>query len=142
MPLEVLGQWLGGPDLPAPEPIEAGVDHDPVQPRGDGRVAAEGVGSTVGRDQGVLQGIGRVLPVAGRAQGDGPQPVPVPREQLGERIRVPGEVGRDQACVIAYVAWLRLEVWTRPGHDLTEMSTISPRKPPETAGSFVSQTSR
>ena len=37
----LLGQRHGRPDLPAAHPVQAGVDHDPVQPGGDRRVAAE-----------------------------------------------------------------------------------------------------
>ena len=115
VPLEVLGQRLGSPDLAAPEPVEAGVDHDPVQPGGHGRVAAERVGATVGRDQGVLERIGGVLPVAGGAQGDRPQPVAVPREQLAEGVGVAGEVGLEQGSVVAYVAWPRSGSRPSPG---------------------------
>ena len=85
-------------------PVEAGVDHDPVQPGGHRGVAPEPVGRPVGRQQRVLQRVGRLLAVAERAQGDRPEPVAVPADQLGERVRVAGDVGAQQRRVVARVA--------------------------------------
>lgn len=59
-----------------------------MQPGSDGGLAAEGVCSTVGGDQGVLDGIGSLLAVAERAQSDGPEPVSMAPDQLTEGVGV------------------------------------------------------
>ncbi|OEU96088.1 hypothetical protein AN216_22300 [Streptomyces oceani] len=46
------------------------------------------MGSTVGRDEGVLNRVGRFIAVAERPYGHGPQAVPVPADKLVERVRV------------------------------------------------------
>ena len=86
-------------------------------------------------DQRVLERVGGVLGVAGRAEGDGPEAVAVTREELGEGVGVPGDVCLHEGGVLAQPVVVRR-------HDLTEMPVISPRNPPGTAGSLVSQTSR
>ena len=95
--LEVVGQRLGPAYLRRAQPVEAGVDDDPVQPGRDGGVAAEGPGPAVRRDQAVLEPVGGVLAVAHRAQGDRPEPVAVPVEQDAERLGVAGDVGARAA---------------------------------------------
>ena len=86
----VLRQRVGGAGRAPAYPVEAGVDDDPVQPRGGGRVAAEGRAPTgpEGRQQRVLQGVGSLLAVAEGAHGDGPQAVAVPADELAERVGV------------------------------------------------------
>ena len=91
------GGRAGGPP---PDPVEAGVDHDPVQPGRDGRVAAEAVGPAVGGQQRLLDSVGGLLAVAERAQRDGPESVPVPPDQLAEGVRVSGHVGRQELGVV------------------------------------------
>ena len=127
------GSALGAAYLRGPEPVEAGVDDDPVQPGGDGGVAAEDAGPAVRRDQAVLQAVGGVVGVAHGAQRDRPQPVAVAGEQHAEGVGVAGDVGGEQLGVGAVV---------RHGaaHPRTTTSAISPRKPPSTGGSEVSQT--
>ena len=64
-------------------------------------VAAEPVGGPVGRDQRVLHGVGGLFAIAEGAQGDRPQPVPVPADQLGEGVRVTADVRAQQRVVVA-----------------------------------------
>ena len=71
--LEVVGQRLGPAYLRGAQPVQAGVDHDPVQPGGDGGVAAEGPGPAVRRDQAVLEPVGGVLAVAHGAHARPPR---------------------------------------------------------------------
>ncbi len=53
--VEVVGQRLGPAYLRGADPVEAGVDHDPVQPGGDRRLATERARPAEGSDQAVLQ---------------------------------------------------------------------------------------
>ena len=92
-----VGQLHGGLD-PA-QPVQAGVDHDPVQPGGHRGLAAEGVRATVRREERLLHGVGRQLGVTGGAQRDGPHPVTVSAEQLTEGVGVTGAVSRQQVAV-------------------------------------------
>jgi hypothetical protein len=86
--------------LAAPDPIERGVDHYPVQPGGHGCVAAVTGSPTEGRDQGVLQGVCGVLRVPGRPQSNRPQPVTMASHEYGERIRMAGEMVGEKAPVV------------------------------------------
>ena len=86
----------GGPGGAAAQPVQCGVHHDPVQPGGDGRLAAEVRGPAEGGDHRVLERVGGLLRVADRAQRDRPQPVPVPAEQLAERLGVSGHMPAEQ----------------------------------------------
>ena len=97
-------EGLGRAHGVAPVQVEGRVDHDAVQPRRHGRVAAERAGATEGRDQPFLQGIGREVGVARGAQRHGVEPVAVTGEELAERRRIPGHVGGEQRGVIAMVA--------------------------------------
>ena len=97
---EVVGERIGAPDLVAPQPVQAGVDHDPVQPGRDPRVATERLGPAERGDHRVLEGVGGVRRVAGRAQGDRPEPVAVPAEQGAESLRVTGDVRGQQRTVV------------------------------------------
>ena len=81
--------------LPATDPVEARVDHDPVQPGGDGRVAAEPGGVAVRRQQRVLHRVGGLLAIADRAQRHRPEPVTVAPHQLGERLAVALDASRS-----------------------------------------------
>ena len=55
------GSGVGPAYLRRPDAVEAGVDHDPVQPGGHRSVAAEGAGPPVRRDQAVLEPVGGVV---------------------------------------------------------------------------------
>jgi hypothetical protein len=97
--VEVVGQRLGAAYLGGPETVETGVDHDAVQPGGDGGVAAEAVGAPVRRDQTVLEPVGRVVRVARRAHGHRPEPVSVPGEEPRERLGVARDVRGEELGV-------------------------------------------
>jgi hypothetical protein len=92
-----VGQMHDGLD-PA-QPVQAGVDHDPMQPGRDGGFAPEGVGAPEGRDEGFLHGVGGHLPVSGGPQCQCPHPIAVAPEELAESIRVAGAVRREQLAV-------------------------------------------
>ncbi len=93
----VLGQLGRRPA--AAQPVETGVDDDAVQPGRDGRLAAEGVGAAEGGDEAVLDAVGGELGIADGAQGDGPHPVLVPAEELGEGMVVAVDVQCQQLPV-------------------------------------------
>lgn len=78
------------------DPVETGIDRDAVQPGGDGGLAAEGVGGAKGRDQGVLDGIGRFLAIAQGPQRHGPQPVAMTSYELTEGVRFAGYVASEE----------------------------------------------
>ena len=86
--VEVVGQRLGAAYLRGPDPVQAGVDHDPVQPGGHRGLAAERARPAVRRDQAVLEAVGGVLGVAHGAQRDRPEPVAVAGEQHTEGVGV------------------------------------------------------
>ena len=88
---------------PSAQAIQAGVHDDAMQPGRHRRVAAELVGATKGRDQGVLQGVGGVLGIGGRAHGDGPESIAVSRDDHAERVRIPGHVRGEQLGIAALV---------------------------------------
>ena len=94
-------QRHGRMGLAAADPVQAGVDHDAVQPGGDRRVAAEPGRAAVRREQRVLEGVGGLLAVAEGAQRDRPEPVAMPADQLGERVRVAGDVGAQQSASVS-----------------------------------------
>ena len=81
------------------EPVQAGVHHDAVQPGGDCGVAAEAGGGAMRGEQGVLHRVGGLLAVADGAQGDRPQPVAVPADQLGEGLGIAVDVRAQQIGV-------------------------------------------
>ena len=91
-------EQLGRRPAPA-QPVEAGVDDDAVQPRRDGRLAPEGVGAAEGGDEAVLDAVGGELGIADGAQRDGPHPVLVPAEELGEGMVVTVDVQCQQLPV-------------------------------------------
>ncbi len=97
--VEVVGQRVGASYLGRAEAVEAGVDDHPVQPGGDGGVAAEAVRPAVGGHEAVLEPVGRVVGVAHGAQGDRPQPVAVSGEERGEGVVVAGDVGGQEVDV-------------------------------------------
>ena len=85
--------------LVAPQPIQACVDDDAVQPAADRRVVAERGRLAVGRQHGVLQGIGGVVGVVAGHLG---QPVELPVvavEQLLEGVPITGDMCGEQLCV-------------------------------------------
>lgn len=108
------------------DPVEAGVDGDPVQPGGDRRLAAKGVGGAEGVDEGVLDGVGRFLPVPQRAHRHGPEPVAVAAYEFAEGVGVARHVLGEQVRVARCLWWnrihrapppnrIRCHTWAAPG---------------------------
>ena len=125
--VEVVGQRVGRAGRLAPaEPVEAGVDHDPVQPGGDRRVAAVGVGPAERRDQRVLQGVGRLL--AGRRWCAARPPTAGPgagRTACRRRRRRPRGGRRAGAVVRSAPARGR----SRPDGDLGDLALVAAAPP-------------
>jgi hypothetical protein len=96
----VLGQRHRGTHLAAPVPVEAGIDHHPVQPGGHRSLAPVRAGVAVGRQQRVLKRVCRLLAVARGAQRHGPEPVAVALDQDGERLGVARDVRGEQRAVV------------------------------------------
>ena len=92
-------RWRPRPGRAPAHPVQAGVHDDPVQPGRDGGLAAEARRAPEGRDHRVLQRIRRVLGVVQRPDGNRPQPVPVPGEQLAEGIGVAVDMQPQQLGV-------------------------------------------
>jgi len=97
--VDVVRQGLGPAYLRRPEAVETGIDDDAVAPGRDGGLTAERVRPAVRRDHAVLQAVGRVMRIAHRAQGHGPQPVAVPGEEPAERLGVTSDVSGEQLGV-------------------------------------------
>jgi hypothetical protein len=83
----------------APHPVQARVHDDAVQPRCHGRIATEAGRRPVRREQRVLDGVRRLLGVAERSQRHGPEPIPMPADQLREGVPVSAAVPLQQLCV-------------------------------------------
>ena len=87
------------PGSPAAHAIQGGVDDDPVQPGRDSGIAAEAGGTPEGRDHRILERVSGLLRIAERADGDRPQAIPVPLEQLTERVRIAVDMSAQQFLV-------------------------------------------
>ena len=83
--------------------VEAGVDRDPVQPGRHGGLAAERVCRPVGGDEGVLDGVGRLFPVAEGAYRHGPEAVAVTSDDLAEGFAVAVDVPGEEFAVVEAV---------------------------------------
>ncbi|MPM53076.1 hypothetical protein SDC9_99840 [bioreactor metagenome] len=95
-----LGVERGGrTSLQVADPVQAGVDHDPVQPGRDAGVAAERVGPAEGPQVGVLQGVRGVLRVAEGPQRHRPEAVLVAPDEHREGLRGARDVGGQQLLV-------------------------------------------
>jgi hypothetical protein len=121
--LQVVGERLRPAHLRGPDPVQAGVHDDPVQPGGDRGLPAERPGAAVRRHHAVLEAVRRVLGIAHGAQCHRPEPVAVPGEQHPERLVVAGDVGGEQLGVGADV---------RP-HRVRHRSPPPPRPNPGTS---------
>ena len=97
-PVLVFGQRLGRVRATAPHPVEAGVNDDSVHPGRHLCVAPEAAGPPKRRDQRLLQRVGRVFGIAGRAQSHRPEPVTMPADDLAECVWVAVDVGRQQVA--------------------------------------------
>jgi len=95
----LIRQRNGRPGGAASNPIQACIDHDAMQPGGDGGVTAELVSATKCGNQGILQGILSVLRIARGSQRNGPKPVTVPLDQRGEGGLIPRNMGSEQLVV-------------------------------------------
>jgi hypothetical protein len=89
----------------ASQPVEAGVDDDAVQPRGDRGITAIGAGATVGGQECLLHTVRCQLAIPGRPDGDCPHTVPVPPEELAEGIGLTQQVAADQLAIVALPQW-------------------------------------
>jgi len=98
----LLGERHGRARLAPAHPVEAGIDHDPVQPGRDGGLTPERRGVAERRDERVLERVRSVLGITGGAQGHRPHPVAVATYELPERVLVPGHVGCEQGLVVAH----------------------------------------
>ena len=96
----VVAQRVGWPGLATSHAVDAGVDHDAVQPGGHGRVTAVGARIAEGRDQGVLQCVRRLVGITHRPQRHRPQPVAVTVHQHGEGVGVAGQMSLHQRPVV------------------------------------------
>ena len=88
---------------PAADPVEAGVQDDLVQPGGHRGLAAPARGGPEGREHRVLEGVRRVVRVAEGAHREGPEPVGVAPDDLGEGVRVAVDVRGEQRLVGARI---------------------------------------
>ena len=86
--------------LAPPEPVQAGVDNDAVQPGRDCGITPVCVGAPEGRQERVLHGIRSQLGVAARAQRDRPHAVLVAPEHLTEGVRMSLEMGPNERAII------------------------------------------
>ena len=100
-----------------PDPVEAGVHDDPVQPGRDGRLTSEAARCAVGRHEGVLQRIGRLVAIPHGAQGHGPQPVAMALDELAEGLVLAADVGRQQLGVRAWPVLVTGGDVVRGGHE-------------------------
>ena len=93
------GSGSAAPDLGPAEPVQAGVDHDPVQPGRDQGVPAEACppGGTRRRTRPGARR--RRRRAAHHAQRDGPEAVLVALDEGAERVRVAVDVGAQQVGV-------------------------------------------
>ncbi len=103
LPGALLGQWHRGAHLATADPIQAGVDHDPMQPCTDRRFGSEPICRAKRRDGGVLDGVGRLLRIPHGAQCDGPHAVPMPGDEHPEGPRIARDMGREQLRVRAWI---------------------------------------
>jgi hypothetical protein len=87
------------PHLTAPDAIQAGVDHDAVQPCRHRGVTAERVRSSESRDECILYRVRRLLRIAKSTESDRPQPVTVAADELAERVRVTVQMSGEQYLV-------------------------------------------
>jgi hypothetical protein len=79
--------------LVAAQPVQARIDHNPVQPAADRGVVAKGSGAAVRRGHCLLQGVLGVLVAAAGQPGKPVQLAVVTVEKLLEGIAVAGDVG-------------------------------------------------
>ena len=70
-----------------------------MQPGGEGGIATVLIGAPIGGDQGILDCIGCLVGIAGGAQGDRPESVPVPGHQDIEGLGIPIEVGSKELTI-------------------------------------------
>ena len=90
------GELGVGAQALGPHLVQAGVDHDAVEPPLDRAGVAEGIRLPVRRDESLLQGLGGVVAVERRADGQPPEVVVVPPDEGGEGVGVPGDVRVQQ----------------------------------------------
>lgn len=84
----------------SPKPVEAGVDDNAVQPRRHGRITPVGLRTSEGVDETLLHAVRGELAIIGGADGDGPQTIAVPAEQLAKGFRVTGDVSSHEGAIV------------------------------------------
>ncbi len=84
---------------PAAHAVQSGINNNPVQPGRDRRIAPKPIGSLERCDHRILQSVGRLLRITECTDGNGPEPVPMPPEQLAECIGITRHVPPEQLRV-------------------------------------------
>jgi len=97
----VVDEQLGDGNGVAAQPIQAGIEHDAVQPTADGRVVAKRSGRSMCRQHRVLQGILSVVRATGGEPGQPPQPAVVAAVELTECVAITGHMCGQQLGVAA-----------------------------------------
>jgi hypothetical protein len=102
--LQVLGVVDGGrlPGRRLAGAVQAGVHRDAVQPGRDGRLAAEGVGGAVGRDERVLDRVSGLLAVSQRSQGHRPQAVAMAPHKLTEGLGIAPDMAGKEVLIVCF----------------------------------------
>jgi hypothetical protein len=97
--IQIIGQRLRWSRGPSTQTIQTRIHHNPMQPRGDRRLATKLICASVGGDQCFLQCICSVFRVSCRAEGNAPETIFVPTHQNSEGIRISGHVGCEQLSI-------------------------------------------
>jgi hypothetical protein len=79
--------------------VQCCVDHDPVEPGRNGRIAAETGGPAECRDHRILECIGSLLWVTKGADRNCPEPVSMPLKERTESVRITVDMATQQLLV-------------------------------------------
>ncbi|CAE7262685.1 mscS [Symbiodinium necroappetens] len=119
----------GGP-LVLAEAGEGGVHHDPVEPRGEFRVALEGVDVLPRAEDAVLEGVAGVVLVAGDAPGRGEEARAELAEDVLHRGLVPGLEPLNKLSLPGVLVALRGLGFVRGGgHETATIAGTNPMRP-------------
>jgi hypothetical protein len=89
----------GRPGRPAAYPIKSGIDNDPMQPGCNSRISAKAVSPAECGDHRVLKRFGCLLRIIECTDGNSPEPIPMPPEQLAECIWMARHVPPEKLSV-------------------------------------------